>query len=217
MSTPEKEQAYFNLLTRTDHPVFEKTCADVTTFDKDTPFNWLLNLLVAKQFCKLKDAMDEVKDNQLPDTVRESGIDRWEEALFGFTKPQVGFDQRKEELNSRYVETITMSTPDVVLLAEQITGVTPTVIRNAFFSGWVLSDPVRSVLGTTTLLRSSDQANDSNLYFVLFNEPVDSQLLQRLDEELTLIEKAGSRHIISAPPNIWVLGQGVLGIDTILG
>ena len=177
----------------------------------------MLNALVAKQLVKIKDAQTEVVANSHPHTVLESGIDRWEEMLFGFTKTQVPFAQRKTELISRYRETITMSLPDVILLAEQITGVTPIVIRNAYFSGWILGHPTLSVLGLTTVLRSNDQASDAQLYLVLFSEPVDSVLLKRLDEELTLIEKGGSRHIIQAPPNIWVLGQGVLGIDTILG
>lgn len=211
------EQQYYDMLTRNDHPVFAKDFSDVSTFDADTPFNHVLNLLVAKQFVKFADAKAEVVANQYPHTCTESGIDRWEDEYFGFTKPSVPFLQRRAELVARYNDSISMSVPDVIKLAQQITGLTPVVIRNAFAFGWILDHPTLSNLDSTTVLSSGNQANDSQLYIVIFDVPVDSGLLKKLDEELTLIEKAGSRHQMVAPPKFWILDVNILATDTILG
>ncbi len=216
MSSPALEQKYYEMLTRNDHPVFRKIFEDVTTFDLNTPFNSVLNLLVAKRMCDMRDAMDEVIANKHVTTVLESGIDRWELTLFGFTKTSVEFAQRKAELIARFNEVVLMALPDVIKLAEQITGVTPVVIRNMFFDGWTL-DTDKSVLDTTSILSGDDQSSDGFLYVVIFNEPIPSNLLTLLDNELTIIEKGGSRHIIIAPPNFWVLDVSALDLDTILG
>jgi len=210
------EQQYYEMLTRNDHPIFRKIFDDVTTFDGDTPFNSVLNLLVAKQMVTLRADIDEVTANKLPNTVLASGIDRWEDTLFGFTKTGVGFTQRRNELVARFNEVILMAVGDVIALAEQITGQTPTVIRNVFFDGWIL-DTAKSVLDLTTVLPGTDQGSDGQLYLVIFNDPVAANLLARLDEELTIIEKAGSRHNLIAPPKFWVLDDSALDLDTILG
>lgn len=211
------EQQYYDMITRMDHPVFEKSFEDVAQFDSTTPFNHVLNLLVAKQFVRMRSAKQRVIDNSLPHTTTASAIDRWEEEYFGFTKPQVPFLQRRNELVARYNDDISMSVPDVIKVAQQITGLTPVVIRNTFAFGWTLGHPQYSILGSTTVLRSTNQSTDAQLYIVIFSEPVDSTLLKKLDEELTLIEKAGSRHQIVAPPKFWILGVNTLGTDTILG
>lgn len=205
------------MLTRMDHPIFRKVFEDITTFDEDTPFNSILNALMAKQLFRLRESMDEVRANKYVHTVLESGIDRWEETLFGFVKNGVDFTQRKSELIARFNEVILMAVGDVISLAEQITGITPTVIRNFFFDGWILDDTDKSVLDLTTVLSGDDQASDIFLYLVIFDDPVPSNLLQKLDEELTVIEKAGSRHKIIAPPKFWVLDDSALGVDTITG
>ena len=210
------EQQYYEMLTRNDHPVFRKIIDDVTTFDDETPFNAVLNLLVAKRMVDMRTAMDEVIANKYVHTVLESGIDRWEETLFGFTKPGVAFLQRRDELVARFNEVILMAVPDVIKLAEQITGVTPIVIRNLFSDGWTL-DTAKSVLDLTTVLAGTDQGSDGQLYLVIFNDPVPANLLAILDEELTIIEKAGSRHTLIAPPKFWVLDDSALDLDTILG
>ena len=93
----------------------------------------------------LRAAFDEVISNSYPDTVLQSAIDRWEESLFGFTKPGIDFTQRKTELLDRFNEIVTMSVPEAIALAEQITGETPIIIRNTFSDGWVL-DTDKSIL-----------------------------------------------------------------------
>lgn len=211
------EQQYYELLTRLDHPVFRKLIADVNTFDENTPFNNVFNLLLAKQLIKLKIKNDGLTLDSHPDTVREETIDKWEETYFGFTKVNVPFLQRRDELLQRYNIDIGMAVQDVITLAESITGQTPTVIRNAFFSGFTLDDPALGVLDSTSILGSDDQAADAHLYFVIFSDPVDSALLTLFDNELTAIEKAGSRHVSSSPPKFWVLDASVTDLDTLLG
>ena len=211
------EQSYLDMLMRIDHPVFDRTLKAVEDIDADTPFNVIFNYLVAKQLVSFREAQQEVVNNLHPHTVTESGIDRWEETYFGFTKPQRSFENRKAELIERYTEQISMSKSDAIKVAEQITGQTPGIVFSAFFSGWTLDDPELSVLDKSTVLAGENQAEDSNLYIVVFSDPVDSALLKRLDEELTTIEKAGSRHSIQAPTAFWILDSSTLGLDTVLG
>jgi len=211
------EQQYYEALTRMDHPVFRKIFADVTTFDSDTPFNAVLNLIVAKQMVKLKALEDGLILDSQPDTVRVETIDKWEETYFGFTKINVPFALRQSELLQRYNIDIGLAVADVITLAESIVGQTPIVIRNAFFSGWILDDPVLSVLDQTTILPGDDQSDHAHLYFVIFSNPVDTALLTAFDNELTAIEKVGSRHVNSSPTKFWVLDASVMDLDTILG
>jgi len=211
------EQQYYDLLTRMDHPVFRKLFADVTTFDVDTPFNSVFNLILARQLLKLTALEDGFVLDSHPDTVREVTIDKWEETYFGFTKTNVPFLQRRTELLQRFNIDIGMAVVDVITLAESIVGQTPLIIRNGFFGGWTLDDPDFGVLDLTTVLSSSDQASDAHVYIVIFTETVDTALLQILDEELTAIEKAGSRHGIVAPIKFWVLDTSVIDLDSILG
>ncbi len=211
------DQQYYELFTRMDHPVFRKIFDDVANFDDTTPFNSVLNLLMAKQMVKLVGFCDGLTLDSHPHTVREETIDKWEETYFGFTKVGVDFTQRRDELLQRYNIDIGMAVGDVITLAESITGQTPAVIRNAFFSGWTLDDPALSILDISTILGGDDQADHAHLYFVVFSDPVDANLLAIFDEELTAIEKAGSRHTLISPPKFWVLDSSVLDLDTLLG
>jgi len=211
------DQKYYNLITRLDHPVFRKLFADVTTFDETTPFNAVFNLLVAKQMVKLDAAKEGLILDSHPDTVRVETIDRWEQTLFGFTKINVPFLQRRDELVQRFNENIGLAVRDVITLAESIVGQTPTIIRNLFFTGWILDDPVLSVLDKSTIMATEDQSAGMQIYIVIFNDPVDSALFRQFDNELTAIEKAGSRHKALAPIKFWVLDSSVTDLDTILG
>jgi len=107
-----------------------------------------------------------------------------------------------------------MAVPDAISLAESIVGETPQIIRNVGREGWVLG---MAALGLTTILSTSSDGTTQGLYLVEFSVPVDSGLLALLDQALTAIEKAGSRHVIKSPIPFWVLGSSALGIDTILG
>lgn len=211
------EQQYYDLLTRMDHPVFRKIFEDVSTFDENTPFNAVLNLILARRLLSLKSKSDGLILDSHADTVREVTIDKWEETYFGFTKVNVPFLQRREELLQRFNIDIGLAIGDVVTLAESITGQTPFIVRNAFFAGFTLDDPALGILDSTSILASTDQASDAHLYFVIFPGPVDTQLLALFDEELTAIEKVGSRHINISPPKFWVLDASVTDLDTLLG
>ena len=211
------EQQYYDLLTRMDHPVFRKIFEDVSTFDENTPFNAVLNLILAKRLVSLKEKNDGLTLDSHADTVREVTIDKWEETYFGFTKINVPFLQRRTELLQRFNIDIGMAVSDVITLAQSITGQTPIVIRNAFFSGFTLDDPDLGILDSTSVLSSDDQASDAHLYIVIFPNPVDTALLTLFDEELTAIEKAGSRHSLVSPPKFWVLNSSVIDLDTLLG
>lgn len=206
------EQQYYEMLTRTDHPVFRKDFAEVQ--DASSPFNSVLNRILARQFVKLSQALDTLQLNAYPNTVDTTGIDKWEETFFGFVKSGVPFLQRVNELLRRYNHQITMSVGDVVFFAEVITGQTPVVMRNLYFGGFILDV---SVLDLSTIFSGADQSISAQDYVVAFSKPVDSGLLKILDKELTRIEKGGSRHFLVAPPNFWVLDVNTLNVDTILG
>lgn len=205
-------KAYYDLLTRIDHPVFKRDFnEDVTA---DSPFNSLLNYVFAKQLVHLRDDLTQVQLNKYPDTVNGLGIDRWEETYFGFVKTGKLLETRRTELILKVISRARMSAPAVVRIAQTITGKTPSVIRNLYFSGWTLGS---SPLGIDTVLPGLVQAQDAFIYRVSFSEPIDSELLTQLDKELTRIEKGGSTHVIFAPLKLWVLGDSALGIDTRLG
>jgi hypothetical protein len=207
-----REQKYYELLARTDHPVFKRDLAAETT--ADSPFNSIFNRLLARQLEKLRLATEEIEANKFPHTCRASGIDQWEETYFGFTKTGLDLETRKDELLLKINGRIRMSAPDVEKAAKAITGLVPRVIRNLYFDGWVLGS---SALGIDTILSGANQAVDSFTYVVVFDVPVDGYLLKKLDDELTKIEKGGSTHVIIAPPKLWVLNESALSVDTLLG
>lgn len=206
------EQNYYEMLARTDHPVFKRDFSSVT--DVNSPFNSIMNRLFAKQLKLLQDDIDLVHQNSYPHLATELSINQWEETFFGFTKPDLDLATRIEQLLIKINKRFKMNVDDVIAAARSITGVTPIVIRNLYFGGWVLDV---SALDVDSVLSGSSQSADSGWYLVIFSEPVSSFLLQKLDEELTKIEKGGSRHIIQAVPNFWVLGVNTLDVDTILG
>lgn len=207
-----KEQQYYEMLTRTDHPVFKKDYSLVQ--DEDSPFNSVLNRIIARQLCKIRDDFTKVSNNSFVPSVDDFSIDKWEETHFGFTKPTVDLPQRVDELQDKVNNTQTMSLPDVILTSEVITGITPIVVRNLFTGGWVLDE---GVLDLESIFGGSDQSIDSFIYLVIFLNPVDSLLLDRLDKELTKIEKAGCKHVIISPIAFWLIDESALGIDTIIG
>lgn len=205
------EQIYYEVLTRTDHPVFYQDYSEVT--DINSPLNSIHNRILAKQLVKAKDLLDEVKLNTYPDTVTALTIDDWEFNYFGFTKASMPLAQRKAELLIKFNKQFTMSLPDVIAAAQAIVGLTPVVTRNVNLSGWVLGS---GALGLSTTL-GGGSATGQGFYIVSFSVPVDSALLKKLDERLTIIEKAGSKHKVTSPIRYWVLGTSSLGIDTTLG
>lgn len=204
-------QAYFELLVRSDHPVFRKDYS--LSSDLTSPLNSILNRVMAQQLVKLRAAINSIKINSYPETVTELAIDDWELEYFGFTKPSLPLAQRKTELLIKFNRRFKMNVADVIDLARAIVGQTPIVTRNLNIDGWVLGS---GALGISTTLGSAGLAG-VGLYLVSFTVPVDSGLLVKLDERLTIIEKAGSRHKVTAPIRYWILGQSSLGIDTTLG
>ncbi|MGZ3687134.1 MAG: hypothetical protein ACXWPM_00080 [Bdellovibrionota bacterium] len=206
------EQQLYEFLTRIDHPVFSRDLAATT--DENSPFNSVMNRLMARQLAKLQAAILSLYANMFPQTADENTIDRWEETYFGFTKIGLPLAQRVEELLVKINSRVRMGVPDVILLAQSIVGKTPIVIRNLYFQGWVLDV---SVLDISTVFSGPSQNDDGSEYAVIFTEPVDSGLLKRLDDGLTLIEKGGSRHVLLAPPRFWILDVSTLDVDTILG
>jgi len=211
MST--KEQLYFEMLERTDHPVFARDIVDVSTIGPDSDFNTIMNLVIARQLVRLDAALRSVQENTFPQTCNADGIDSWEKTYFNFTKPQFDLDTRKAQLLIKINKRFTMTVGDVIAAAQAIVGSTPTVIRNLYFGGWTLDV---SILDVNTIFGGATQALDSETYLVIFNSPVDSDLLKKLDKELTNIEKAGSVHYVIAPPNFWLLDANALDIDTLL-
>jgi len=205
------EQKYYEMLTRTDHPVFKKDFAPVQ--DETSPFNSILNRVIARQLCKIRDEFAKVGINAHPNTVTDFSIDKWEETHFGFTKGSTLLAQRITELVDKVNNVQTMSLPDVILTAEIITGFTPLVFRNIFFEGWTLD---LHALDVSTVMSGDVQADDAFTYVVIFSQEVDPILLDRLDKELTKIEKGGCNHVILAPPKFWTFDQSAFGVDTTL-
>lgn len=206
-----KEQIYFEMLARTDHPVFEKDYSETT--DINSPLNSIYNRLFAKQLFRLQELEEQIRLNSFPETVTELSIDDWELDYFGFTKPSLAIADRVNELLIKFNKRFKMNVPDAVAISESITGETPVITRNVNLGGWILGE---GVLGSSTILTASG-GDTEGLYIVAFTVPIDSNLLERLDERLTIIEKAGSRHKIISPIKYWELGASALGIDTTLG
>lgn len=205
-----KEQVYYEMLTRCDHPVFVKDYSETT--DIKSPLNSIYNRLMAKALVRLTDLEEKIRLNLNPDTVTSLMIDDWELNYFGFTKPSLSLEQRKAELLIKFNKQYTMSVTDVISLAQSIVGKTPVITRNVKLNGWVLG---QGILGISTTLGGN--SSTQGLYLVSFTESVDSNLLKKFDERLTIIEKAGSRHKVKSPIRYWVLGVSTLGIDTTLG
>lgn len=206
----ELEQLYYEVLTRTDHPVFRRDFSAVQ--EADSPFNSILNRVVAKALVRLRRSVESVQKNSFIHTLDADSIPMWEDTYFGYVK--TGFAAlRIDQLLSRFNSKLTMSVPDVVRLAQQITGQTPYVIRNVNAGGWILG---RGALGFSTIFPGNTVV-DAQRYIVVFSKPVNSDLIARLDEELTKIEKGGSTHKISSPRIYWVIGSSALGTDTLLG
>jgi hypothetical protein len=207
-----QEQGYYELLVRTDHPVFRKDFSAAT--GPSSPFNSILNRLIAKQLVKLRAEIDAMKADSFPQSCTGDGIGKWEETYFGQAKAGGTLPDRQDQVVQRINTRLTMSVSDVIALAEAITGKTPEVIRNMYTGGWVLG---QSVLGLDTILSGGSQANAHSLYVVVFYDRIDSVLLKLLDKELSRIEKGGSRHGLVSRRQFWVLGQSALGVNTILG
>jgi hypothetical protein len=207
------EQKYYEFLTRTDHPVFARDYSSST--GPDSPLNSVLNRVMARQMVRLRAEIDRLSAITFPQNADVESIGKWEERYFGFSKSAtVGLSTRVAQLMLRIQSRISMSAPQAIAISQAITGLTPTIIRNLHSGGWVLG---QSVLGVSTIFSGSNQSSDSQLYLVVFSSQVSSDLITILDNELTRIEKGGSRHIIVTPPPHWILGTSVLGVDTVLG
>ena len=205
------EQKYYELLTRTDHPVFLKYFNETVV---GSPFNSIVNRVLAKQINALKSDIDEVVLNSFPDTVTDLSIDQWEYTYFGFVKNNALLSERINSLLLKINNKIGMSVNDVITIARAITGVTPTVIRSIYYSGWALDE---APLDINTILSGLSAEIDAQTYIISFDHSIDSFLLSKLDEELTKIEKAGSVHKLISPINFWVLDDNTLDIDAIVG
>ena len=204
------EQIYFEALARTEHPIFARDFSP--TQDITSPLNSIFNRIFARQLVKLRAVLDEIAINAYPNTVTALTIDDWELEYFGFTKQSLQLSQRVSELLIKYNRRFSMAVPDVIQLSQSIVGLTPYVTRNVSRSGWVLG---RGPLGIGTTFGGDTSV--IGFYLVAFPKPVDSTLLAKLDQRLTSIEKAGSRHKVTAPIQHWILGRTALGIDTTLG
>lgn len=208
MST--KSQTYYEFLTRCDHPVFLRDFS--LTSDIHSPLNSILNRVMALSLLRFKILLDEIRLNLYPASVTPLTIDDWEFEYFGFTKPSVDFSQRVSELLLKVNKRFKMNVQNAIDLSVAITGVAPIITRNISRRGWVLGT---GLLGTSTTLGGGPL--DAGLYLVNFPKPISSGLLAKLDQRLTIIEKAGSRHYVKAPIARWTLGRAALGIDTTLG
>jgi hypothetical protein len=206
------EQQYYEFLARTDHPVFERDFSAVQT--ADSPLNSILNRVMARQLINLRADLDGVALNVFPQQADVDNIGKWEERYFGFTKPSKALGLRQSELLTRINRRIHMSVTDARTLCQSITGQTPIIIRSLFVGGWVLDE---SALDLDTLFPGTDAVSDPQTYIVIFADPVDSDLVTFLDNELTRIEKGGSRHFIVTPTPQWVLDESALDVDTVLG
>jgi hypothetical protein len=206
------EQQLYEFLERIDHPVFPRDMSQVT--DGNSPFNSIMNRMFARQLVKLRASIDSMIANSFPPTVDEQTIDRWEETYFGAPRPTKELADRVADLIAKINQKITMSAPQAIQVAEMITGQTPTLIRNLYFGGWVLDE---SALDVDTILASGDQDSDAGVYILIFADPLDSSVARELDNALTAIEKGGSKHYLIYTVKSWVLDQGALDVDTLLG
>lgn len=205
------ETRYRNHLTRTLHPVFQKDYSGVV--GPDSSFHHIRNAIVARQLVTLKAKIDELELNSFPHTVLLSGINDWENDYFGFTKPSKSLGQRIIELLAWVNNEIGMTLPDVVKVSKAITGEEPLVIYRISKGSFILG---KARLGVTTILGGGDTTANRYTYLVKFSTIINSTLLAKLDSELTRIEKAGSKHILSSPKVKWILGSSALGRDTYL-
>jgi len=201
---------YYNLLSRTDHPVFKK---QVLNNPNPNSFNSAFNFMIAVELAKAKEALDDVYINQYPHTTNLNGIDGWEQNYFNFSKTNKQIDQRVLELLRWINSDIRMSLPDVIDASLAIVGKEPLVIVSASQGSFILD---KAILGESTILDAEDSPQSRDTYIVRFAENVSSTLLDLLDKRLTAIEKAGSKHVISSPPIEWVIGDSALDKDTIL-
>jgi len=206
------EQQYFEMLSRTDHPVFARDFSE--TQDGTSGFNAIMNRVMAKQFVRMRTALLQTAANSFPQSPDTTALAKWEERYFTFSKPTLDYNDRVSQLLTRRNRRVKMSVTDALALCESITGQTPIIIRNLWSQGWVMG---QGIFGLSTVLSGSPQGDVSQLYLVIFSKQVDSTLLKSLDEQLTLIEKGGSRHVILTPPIRWILGQSTVGVNTVLG
>ena len=204
------EDNYYKLLTRLDHPVFSKDFEDA---GQDSNFNSVLNRCLAYALNIVAQDIKVLFLDMYPHKVTSGGIDNWEVDYFDFTKPGKDLETRRDELLKWMNSDIGMSRPDVVSICEAIVGKTPQIIVNANKGSFVLG---ANALGTATILAGEDNTENRYTYIVRFTTNITTAQAKRLDEELTKIEKGGSKHIISFPPAKWVLGESSLGVDSYL-
>lgn len=206
------EQQYADMLARTDHPVFKKDFSTVVNLD--SPFNTILNRLLAKQLVRLREDLEILKPNSFPHSLTADGIEPWEETYFGYAKGGGELSERVDQLLTKINSHRGLAVADVLDIAMAVTGQTPKVIRNLHTDGWHLGE---AYLGIDSVLSGGPELIYMQTYVVVFYETVSSDLLEKFDQELTKAEKAGSTHAIEAPIEFWFLGSNFLGIDTVLG
>lgn len=208
-----KVLSYFYFLERTDHPAIARHKSP--NVDGDSPVNAVLNMVFAEELAAVREDIEDFRKNSHPHSVAESGINLWEQRYFGFTKAAgIGLEVRREQLLVRYNGRPSLSLPYVIELSKAFTGLEPIQIRNDYFEGWILGE---AALGVNTVLGGGDNVASRHTYIVFFDEPIPNDLLNKLDEELTKIEKVGSKHYLVSPLAYWKLGESILGTDTILG
>jgi len=205
-----KEQTYYELLVRTDHPVFYKDYSENT--DVNSSINSIHNRIYARLLARARETVEELQANMYPETVTNLAIDDWENEYFGFVKSGVDLQTRVDELLIKFNKRFHMNVQGVIDLSRSITGVRPVVTRNVNKFGFTLG---QSTLGASTIFTGGEST--TGFYLVSFTAPVDSTLLKKLDERLTIIEKAGSRHKVFAPARRWIMGNVALGINSTLG
>lgn len=206
------EQQYYLYLTRLDHPVFAKVYTD--TVDSTTPLNSIMNRVMARQLVRMKTALDDLRANCFAYTATLTLIGNWELTYFGVTSPSLTLANRINRLLARINSSLDMSVGTVISLSQSITGQTPRVVRTLKDGGWTIGV---SVIGLDTIIAGNNPASDGSTYLVIFDQPVDSDSFNELDQQLTAIQKGGSNHFILAAPTVWVLGESSIGVDTILG
>lgn len=209
---PALEQKYYEFLVRTDHPVFRRDFS--TTVDGSSPFNVILNRILARQMARLRGALESLQRNSFANTVDAESIEQWEQTHFGTTYPNLSIALRVAQLMDKLNHRPTMAVSSVIRAAQRITGKTPIVIRNIYYGGWVLD---QAALGIDTAFSGTNQANFAQTYYVCFASPITTSQRKSLDKELTRIEKGGSVHFIFSPAQIWQLDLSRLDIETVLG
>lgn len=206
-----KEDHYYNLLSRLDHPAF-KNVSD-SGLSPDDNFNQVLNRILAKEMAILKTVIGLLYLGQFPHLASQEDMPDWEFEYFNLIKPSKGVDARRSELLQWINNPLSMSLPDVINLAESIVGKTPSVILNADESGFLLDEVI---LEETSSLDGESTPENKQTYIVSFTETIPNDIAKILDERLTQIEKAGSKHYLVFPELAWVIDESVLGEDTYL-